>query len=193
MFPSPKDAANTTQVVFPVAVALKQDPSQMPSLAREWIDEILLRTPFARSLGIIFLSAHGDAVKMRLPVQTDVTQLPNNVHSGAIATLIEVSGSAAAVLGAGNLSIAGCATSQLNITFLSLGDSGYIDADAAVVHRTATQAVVDVTVTGDDGRPIAKATTICRIFDKGAVTPAPPASFFRPFVVSSSADQQNAR
>ncbi|QND54425.1 PaaI family thioesterase (plasmid) [Phyllobacterium sp. 628] len=165
----------------------------MRSLAREWIDEILLRTPFARSLGIIFLSTHGDAVKMRLPVQGDVTQMPDNVHSGAIAAFIEISGSAAAVLGAGNLSIAGCATSQLNVTFLSLGDSRYLDANAAVVHRTATQAVVDVTVTSDDGRPIAKATTICRIFEKRAVAPAPPVSFFRPFVVKSSADQRNAR
>lgn len=148
---------------------------------------------FARSLGIIFLSTHGDAVKMRLPVQGDVTQMPDNVHSGAIAAFIEISGSAAAVLGAGNLSIAGCATSQLNVTFLSLGDSRYLDANAAVVHRTATQAVVDVTVTSDDGRPIAKATTICRIFEKRAVAPAPPVSFFRPFVVKSSADQRNAR
>lgn len=165
----------------------------MRSLAREWIDEILLRTPFARSLGIIFLSAHGDAVKMRLPVQGDVTQLPNNVHSGAIAALIEVAGSAAAVLGAGNLSIAGCATTQLNITFLSLGDSRYLDANATIVHRTGTQAVVDVTIISDDGRPIAKATTVCRIFEKRAAVPVPPVSFFRPFVVNNAADQQNAR
>ena len=164
----------------------------MRSLAREWIDEILLRTPFARSLGIIFLSAQGDAVKLRLPVQGDVTQLPGNAHSGAIATLIEVAGSAAAVLGASNLSIAGCATSQLNITFLALGDSRYLDAATTIVHRTASPAVVDVTITSDDGRPMAKATTICRIFEKRAAVPVPPVSFFRPFVVKNAADQQNA-
>jgi acyl-coenzyme A thioesterase PaaI-like protein len=52
--------------------------------ARYWIDEILVKSPFARPLGLQVVAAEPDRVLLRLPFRADLATV-GIVHGGAIA------------------------------------------------------------------------------------------------------------
>ncbi len=139
----------------------------MQYVAKAWISELLLKAPFIQPLGVELLMAVPDKIHLRLPLRQELTGVDQYVHSGAIAALAEFAGTVAAVSGVEDQDlVAACLTSQLNLTFVSTPHGKAIDAVATVVHRTEKQAVVDISIHGDDCRILAKATTICRIFEQ---------------------------
>ncbi|EKF17676.1 PaaI family thioesterase [Nitratireductor pacificus] len=127
---------------------------------------MLLKAPFIQPLGIEMISAVPERIHIRLPFREELTGVDQHVHSGAIAALVEFAGTVAAVSGIGDEDkVAGCITSQINLTFLSAPYGTRVDAVATVAHRTEKQVVIDVSIHGDDDRALARATTICRIFE----------------------------
>lgn len=76
------------------------------------------------------------------------------VHGGALFTIADTVGGIAAITCIGN-----AVTISANINYLSPGiNTEYITAKANVIHSGKTTAVVDVMLSADDGRDIAKAT-----------------------------------
>lgn len=139
----------------------------MQHVAKAWISELLLKAPFIQPFGVELLAAIPEKIHLRLPFRQEISGVDQHMHSGAIAALVEFAGTVAAVSGIEKQdAVAGCITSQMNLTFVSTPYGTGVDAVATVAHRTEKQVVVDVCVYGDDSRILAKATTICRIFEQ---------------------------
>lgn len=136
----------------------------MQTSARYWIDEILMKSPFAAPLGLEVVAAEMDKVLLRLPFRTDLATVGSIVHGGAVATLIDVAGAAASASGISGDDVTGGATSHLTIAYLAPADGCDIEARAVVVHRTRSQTVSDVSVRDVGGRLVAKGTVTNRIF-----------------------------
>jgi uncharacterized protein (TIGR00369 family) len=137
---------------------------QMQQAARYWIDEILVKSPFAKPLGIAVVAAEPDRVTLRLPLRAELTTVGSIVHGGAIATLIDVAGAAASASGITGDDAAGGVTSHLTVAYLAPADGRDIEAEAVVAHRTRSRTVSDVAVRDADGTLVAKGTVISRIF-----------------------------
>ena len=138
----------------------------MQTSARYWIDEVLIKSPFAAPLGLQVVAAEMDRVLLRLPFRADLATVGSIVHGGAVATLIDVAGAAASASGITGDDVTGGATSHLTIAYLAPADGRDIEAEAVVVHRTRGQTVSDVSVRDADGKLVAKGTVISRIFRK---------------------------
>ncbi|GLS32952.1 uncharacterized domain 1-containing protein [Mesorhizobium albiziae] len=140
----------------------------MQKAARYWIDEILIKSPFAKPLGIEVVDAEPERVTLRLPFRTDLATVGNIVHGGAIATLIDVAGAAASASGIAGDDTVGGATTHLNVAYLAPAEGRDIAAEAVVAHRTRSQTVTDVSVRDCEGALIAKGTVTSRIFRRPA-------------------------
>ena len=139
---------------------------QMQQGARYWIDEILVKSPFARPLGLQVVAAEPDRLLLRLPFHADLATVGSIVHGGAIATLIDIAGAAASASGITGDDAAGGATSHLTVAYLAPADGRDIEAEAIVAHRTRSQTVTDISVRDQEGTLIAKGTVTSRIFRK---------------------------
>lgn len=83
----------------------------MQQATRYWIDEILVKSPFAEPLGLQVVAAEPDRVSLRLPFRAGLATVGTIVHGGAIATLIDVAGAAASASAITGDDAAGGATS----------------------------------------------------------------------------------
>lgn len=138
----------------------------MHAMARYWIDEVLAKSPFAAMLGIEIAEAEPNRVLVRLPFRADLATVGTIVHGGAIATLIDIAGAAASGSGINDDSIAGGATSQLDVAYLVAADGCDLLAEALVIQRSAGQTVSDVFVRDGEGQLIAKGMVTSRLFRK---------------------------
>lgn len=136
----------------------------MDPLARQWIDGVVAGSPAAKALGVEITDAEVDSVSVRLPFDDQLTTVPDTVHGGVIATLIDIAGAACSASGvtAGD-SATGGATTHLSVTYLAPG-RGDLEAFAAVVHRTRSTTQTEVAVRDADGRLVATGQVSSRIF-----------------------------
>lgn len=135
----------------------------MESLARQWIDEVILGSPVARALGATLVSAEVDAVTVELPSGDHLTTVPGITHGGVLATLIDIAGAAAAATGVRPEDGAtGGATSQLTVSYLTPG-RGDLRATATVLHRTRSTSYADVRVRDANGALVASGHVSSRI------------------------------
>lgn len=144
----------------------------MRYVTEKWIDEIILKSPFVRPMDVEQITIAIDEAHLRLPLRVEHRNVGNIVHGGVIAAFAEITGSVAGVSGIANDDAFGCATSQLNITYLHPAEGSYLEATARIAHRTERQTIADVHVADDRGRPVAKATVICRIFNRESLVNA---------------------
>ncbi|WP_051975320.1 PaaI family thioesterase [Cupriavidus necator] len=137
----------------------ERDPSVDPRM-RTMIDTVLMGSPVARTLGIPLASLAPDHVELEMPfLPTNVTY-GSIVHGGVIATLIDITGAAAAASGASAEEVKGGATSSLSIQYLAPAQGAALRAVATVVRRGRRQVVTDVSVYAeapDEGVLVAKA------------------------------------
>jgi acyl-coenzyme A thioesterase PaaI-like protein len=59
-------------------------------LARQWIEGVVAGSPVGRMLGVEFVALDVDLVRVRLPFDDRLTTVPDTVHGGVIATLIDI-------------------------------------------------------------------------------------------------------
>jgi uncharacterized protein (TIGR00369 family) len=127
------------------------------------VDDVLLGSPVARSLGIVLESLEIDRAVVRLPFQTSNITFGTVVHGGVIATLIDVVSAAASLSGATGV-FKGGVTSNMSISYLAPADGADLMAEAVIVRRGRSQNVSDVVVRSDSNQIVAKAIVTCVLF-----------------------------
>jgi uncharacterized protein (TIGR00369 family) len=127
------------------------------------IERFIVRSPYGALLGLRGENVEPDRVRVRLPFRPDVTTLGETVHGGAIAGLVDVAATAAAwatpraTLGARGTTVG------FSLSFLAPGLGKDLVAEARVVQRGGTLCVLDVAVSDDAGRDVARALVTYRL------------------------------
>lgn len=127
-----------------------------------WIEEVLIGSPLARRLGLRLEACARDRVRLRLPYRDDNVTLADMVHGGAIATLIDVAGAAAAASGIDPEHTRG-ATASMNVHYLSAALGVDALADAAVLRRGRDLVVTEVKVSDASGKLLAQGTVVSKL------------------------------
>ena len=124
--------------------------------------------PYMRHLGMEFVEGGDGYVKLRLRFQKENTTAADALHGGAIASLIDTTGSLAAWTTAelGNPRYFG-STVGINVNYLSgiIGQDCY--AEGRVLKRGKEIIYSEVRVTNDKGKLCAQGSVVYRIIDRG--------------------------
>ncbi|RNL65363.1 PaaI family thioesterase [Nocardioides marmoriginsengisoli] len=138
--------------------------SDLDDGARAWIDLVVAGSPVAKALGVEVVAAEVDRVRVRVPYDDGLTTVPETVHGGVIATLIDIAGAASSASGltAGDGATGG-ATSHLSVTYLAPA-RGDLEAVATVVHRSRSMSQSDVAVRAVGGDLVAVGQVTSRVF-----------------------------
>src|SRR3990170_3574189 len=124
--------------------------------------------PFAAQLGMEFVEGGDGWIKVRLPFKKENTSVADALHGGAIASLIDTTGSMAAWTTSeiGNPRYFG-STVAVSVNYLSgiIGEDCV--AEGRVLKRGKEIIYSDVRVTTADGKLCAQGTVIYRIVDRG--------------------------
>lgn len=140
-------------------------PAQLSTIADNWINGILLKSPVARAIGLELASAVPESVSMVLPFSDDAVTVPGVLHGGVIATLIDTVAAAASASGLtdDNADTTGGATTDLTIHYLLPGTSD-LTASAEVLSRTRTATLSDIKVRDASGALVATGVASSRFF-----------------------------
>ena len=132
------------------------------------IPKVLTLMPFSAQLGMEFVEGQEGYVKVRLPFKKENTTAADALHGGAIASLIDTTGSMAAWTTSeiGNPRYFG-STVSVSVNYLSgiLAEDCY--AEGRVLKRGKEIIYSDVRVTTPDGKLCAQGNVIYRIVDRG--------------------------
>ena len=127
--------------------------------------------PYMRHLGMEFVEGSEGYIKLRLPFRKENTTAADALHGGAIASLIDNTGSLAAWTTAelGNPRYFG-STVGITVNYLSgvIGEDCY--GEGRVLKRGKELIYSDVRVTNEAGKLCAQGTVIYRIIDRGEQT-----------------------
>ena len=125
--------------------------------------------PFIRHLGMEYVDGCEGFVKLKLPYKKENSTAGDALHGGAIASLMDTTGSLAAWTTAvlGDPRYFG-STVGLNVNYLSgvIGEACY--AEGRIMKRGKEIIYSDVRVTTEGGKLCAQGTVVYRIVDKGA-------------------------
>ena len=127
---------------------------------RKLVEQVLMQSPVARTLGIRLDVLEPDHVELLLPFSPANITVGEMVHGGVIATLLDVAGAAASASAADADTMKGGATGNLTIQYLAPANGVTLRAVADVVKRGKRQVVCDVSAYAerpDEGVLVAKA------------------------------------
>ena len=132
------------------------------------IPKVIGLMPFSARMGMEYVEGGEGWVKIRLPFKEENTTTGRALHGGAIATLIDTTGSMAAWATSelGNRRYMG-STVAVTVNYLSgvLGEECL--AEGRVLKRGKEIIYSDVRVTAPDGKLCAQGNVIYRIVDRG--------------------------
>lgn len=112
--------------------------------------------PFHRLLGIELLEQSPGHARLRLPAREELRGgVAGSLHGGVLSALADVS-CLAAMQGLFDGRGRPAGTAELNISYLRPALGAYVIAEARVLKKGRTLAVVDVDLTDPDGRLVAK-------------------------------------
>lgn len=131
------------------------EPLTEEELAR--LRETFQRVPYARLLGMEFVSASRGAARYRLAVREDLTRMRGIIHGGAVASLMDTAAAFAVhtVLAPEEWTV----TVDLTLHFLRPASSGAVTAHAQVVRAGRRLVTLTVEAKDDAERLIAIAST----------------------------------
>ncbi|MBP7670130.1 MAG: PaaI family thioesterase [Ferrovibrio sp.] len=135
----------------------------LPQPIHDRIQNLLINSPLGSRLGLQLLEAEPDRVLLGLPFQPGNVTVGNVVHGGAIATLIDVSGMAAAVSNAPPESQHRAATASLVVNYLGPANGVEIRAEAQVLKRGKSLVVSRITVRDAAGNLVADGTVTSKL------------------------------
>ena len=127
-----------------------REPTQVDAKLARMVEEVLLASPVARTLGVNLVALEVDRAVLALPFKHENVTLGDIVHGGVIATLIDVAGVAAAISGCAAEGFSGCATSTLSISYLAPAKGAALRAEASALRRSRRPAVAEVSVFADE-------------------------------------------
>ena len=114
--------------------------------------EVNRNNPFVQLLGVEIEEVRPDRSRLRFEIRPDSLNPHGLVHGGALFTLADnAAGCAASTDGRAYVTQGG------DIHFLRTQSSGSVTAEARVVHRGRSTVLVEVSLTGEDGRLMATA------------------------------------
>lgn len=123
----------------------------------ELVEAFVPNSPFVGHLGMRLTRLEQDEVEMTLPFRPELATIGDVVHGGAISTLIDTAGMAAAWADRdGEAEGAGGATIGLSVDFVSAARGEDLTATARVLRRGQTLCFCEVEVTGEAGQLVAK-------------------------------------
>ena len=141
------ETADTTRTPGPAA------PADGVALMREFIPN----SPFARRVGIEIDALESGRAVLRLPYREENATLGDLVHGGAIAALVDTAAMAAAwSAGEPPAELRGT-TVDIALSFIAGARGEDLAAEARVLRRGRSLCYLDVEVTGEDWRLVAKA------------------------------------
>lgn len=132
------------------------------------LSRVISAMPFSAHLGMAFVEAGDGWVKLRLPFKDENTTAGGALHGGAIASLIDTTGSMAAWTTSeiGNPRYFG-STVGVTVNYLSGVLAQDCVAEGRVLKRGKEIIYSDVRVTNAEGKLCAQGTVIYRIVDRG--------------------------
>ena len=129
--------------------------ARLPEEIVTLLDELIVRSPYGRLLGLELVGAEEDCVSLRMPYRSEVTTLGDTVHGGAISGLVD---SAATASFWANPKIepgTRGTTIGFSINFLAAGRGRDLVATGKVRRRGREISTGEVTVRDDEGKEIA--------------------------------------
>ena len=132
------------------------------------LPRVIAAMPFSASMGMEFVEGGEGWVRLRLPFKKENTTTGDALHGGAIASLIDTTGSMAAWTTSelGNPRYFG-STVGITVNYLSGVLAQDCVAEGRVLKRGKEIIYSDVRVTNADGKICAQGTVIYRIVDRG--------------------------
>ena len=124
---------------------------------RSWIEN----SPYASTVGVALSDLAEDHARLRLPFAESNTNGDQVMHGGVAASLASMGAQVVTRATLGEES-GPWHTVALQINYLAAAKSQGVVADAKLLRRGKEMCFVEVDVQGEDGRPIAHATTVVR-------------------------------
>jgi uncharacterized protein (TIGR00369 family) len=129
---------------------------------REVIAAFIPGSPLVRHLGITLEAIENDRAQLRLPYDERLATLQDVVHGGAIASLIDTAGMAAAWADDSEPEALAGATVSLTVDYVAAARGTDLLATATVARRGRSLCFTDVRVTEPGGRLVAKGSLVYR-------------------------------
>jgi len=124
--------------------------------------------PYNRRLGVRVEAGSRDAVRVRVPYKDENSNPGRALHGGVAASAIDVAGTLAAWAGLDDGPGLQGSTLDLSVDYLAAAIGEDIVADARVLRRGKEIVYVEVDVTNDAGKRIAKGLVTYRVTDPAA-------------------------
>lgn len=133
---------------------------------RDLIRDFIPHSPLLRHLGIELRSLEQDRAELFLPYRPELATMGDVVHGGAIATLIDTTGTAAAWADDTEPKDMGGATVSMTVDYLAAARGGDLLATGSVLRRGRSICFCDVVVSEPPGeRIVARGTLVYRFPD----------------------------
>jgi uncharacterized protein (TIGR00369 family) len=127
------------------------------------IRDLMPTTPFIKLLGLTFDDWEPDRIVLRMPFAHQLTNDGKVFHGGAIASLIDTAGAAAAWSGHDMSRGMKAATVGMSLEYLGATRERDLVATARALKRGKELIFTDIDVADSDGKPVAKAILTYRI------------------------------
>jgi uncharacterized protein (TIGR00369 family) len=129
---------------------------------QEVIAQFIPASPLVKHLGIALQTLEPDHAELVLPYKSEIATMGDVVHGGAIASLIDTAGMAAAWADDVEPEALAGATVSLTVDYVGPARGQDLLATATVARRGRSLAFTDVRVTEPDGRLVAKGSLVYR-------------------------------
>jgi uncharacterized protein (TIGR00369 family) len=126
------------------------------------IAQFIPASPLVKHLGIELHSLEPDRAELRLPYREEIATLGDVVHGGAIASLIDTAGMAAAWADDVEPEQLAGSTVSLTVDYVAPARGQDLLATATVARRGRSLCFTDVRVTEPGGRLVAKGSLVYR-------------------------------
>jgi uncharacterized protein (TIGR00369 family) len=120
------------------------------------VEAFIPNSPFVGHLGMHLVALEQDRAEMVLPFDEDLATIGDVVHGGAIATLIDTAGMAAAWADGSEPGDRAGSTIGMSVDFVAAARGEDLTANATVIRRGQSLCFCEVAVTGEGGQVVAK-------------------------------------
>jgi uncharacterized protein (TIGR00369 family) len=121
------------------------------------LSKLIVSSPYGGLLGLEWMDAEEDCVRLRLPYRREVTTVGDTVHGGAIAGLVDAAATASFWASSGVAPGSRGTTIGFSISFVSAGRGKDLVATAKVRRRGREISTGEVVVTDAEGQEVALA------------------------------------
>lgn len=130
---------------------------------RRAVADMMPKTPFLASLGIVFDRYEPDDVVIRLPFRADLTNDGTYYHGGVVASVLDTAGAAAAWSNHDFTKGTRASTIAMSVQYVGAAKRSDLVCTARTVRRGKELTFTEITAADDEGRPVAHAVQTYRI------------------------------